>query len=399
MNDSKWQVNPGIEAALKLSFPLREQGLQQRSFSLRHDPELAYWIGIVLTQDFQQLETIPAAIFTTLREMGVIIETEQAAKKIYWQAPDLLKQSAPSLLPYSGRLARLANLPPATELKINPTCLFQSAGAPLPAEIAGRLSHTHKIAPDQSRIWLEKSGSRFLSAYHVDLEDRGLMSILHGQRTLSQLNTDLLLALYQREILIDRSGIQQQKSEWKRQLSQAQNQMKATGYSVLSKLIPAFQLAAFRCYFRQLEAEGYFQKGDAQVKDRHSIYNDAMCRYLHTQLTPIVNTLTPKPVKPSYAMLSTYQPGAVLRKHKDRQQCEWNLSLVLDMNPEQEQDQAWPIYIDQADQPHAIPLEIGDGVLYRGYSVDHWRDALAAGQQVTVAFFHFVTLDFEGSLA
>lgn len=398
MDFSSWQINPALEANLKLTFPLKGQGLQQLTLSLRHEPELAYWLSVILTNNREGLKNLPAAYLKRLTEMGVLVNAEQTPRQIYWQVPHLAHDDADLLLPYSDRLATLADLPALSELMINPNCLLQPAGSPLPAEIATRLSHTHKLAPEQNLIWLEKAGSRFLNVYQYDPNDLAMMGLLHGSRQISQLSQPQLLALYRQEVIIQRGQIQQQKSDWHVSVNQAKRQMQKWGYAVLPKLIPAYQQASLRTYFRELEAEGYFQRGDAQVQARNSVYNDAVCRYLQTQLTPIINLITPEPVKPSYALLAAYQPGAILRKHKDRHQCEWNLSLVMDMDPEQEQEQAWPIYIEQANQAHAVSLEIGDAVLYRGYDVDHWRNTLAANQRVTVAFFHFVNIDFEGSL-
>jgi hypothetical protein len=112
-----------------------------------------------------------------------------------------------------------------------------------------------------------------------------------------------------------------------------------------------------------------------------------------------VNRLVPTPVKPSYVYLATYHPAAVLKRHVDRPQCEWNVSLVLDMEPEVARTSAWPIFLETAGTVHEVRLGLGDLVLYRGTDVPHWRDRQPDGQRCTVAFFHFVGVDFTGSLS
>ena len=43
-------------------------------------------------------------------------------------------------------------------------------------------------------------------------------------------------------------------------------------------------------------------------------------------------------------------------------------------------------------------LQVGDGLVYSGTDLWHWRDALPPGQRAIVCFFHFVPGDFAGSL-
>ncbi|MEM9491884.1 MAG: hypothetical protein AAGC55_22250, partial [Myxococcota bacterium] len=111
-----------------------------------------------------------------------------------------------------------------------------------------------------------------------------------------------------------------------------------------------------------------------------------------------VQRLVVAPIKPSYAFLSRYREGAVLHRHTDRDQCAWNLSVVLDQYPDPSRDQAWPIHFAIRGSVHTALLGSGDGVLYSGTQVPHWRDALPAGQRVTIGIFHFVDREFAGSL-
>jgi hypothetical protein len=76
----------------------------------------------------------------------------------------------------------------------------------------------------------------------------------------------------------------------------------------------------------------------------------------------------------------------------------WNLSLLVDTNPEMDLSGAWPIYLEVAGQVNEARLEMGDGVLYRGTEVPHWRNALPEGQTATLIFCHFVPVEFEQSL-
>ena len=88
----------------------------------------------------------------------------------------------------------------------------------------------------------------------------------------------------------------------------------------------------------------------------------------------------------------------MLKRHRDRAQCAWNLSLVIDMQPRLPARRAWPIFIEADGKTHAVRLAMGDAVLYSGTSQWHWREAQPRGHRTTVCLYHFVPEDFAGSL-
>jgi hypothetical protein len=152
---------------------------------------------------------------------------------------------------------------------------------------------------------------------------------------------------------------------------------------------------------RQLRERGYFPElGDGQVALRASIHNQPTIASLHQGLAGIVNTIGEEKVIPSYCYLSCYEQGSVLERHLDRQQCAYNLCLVLDMRYLDRDDEPdpWPIYLELEGKPEPALLNVGDGVFFSGRSIYHWREALPAGQRAVVCFFHFVPPGFSGSL-
>jgi hypothetical protein len=72
--------------------------------------------------------------------------------------------------------------------------------------------------------------------------------------------------------------------------------------------------------------------------------------------------------------------------------------LVLDMQGPEGEPPPWPIHLEIDGRAEAVRLEVGDGLLYSGTDIWHWRDALPAGQRAIVCFYHFVPQDFTGSL-
>jgi hypothetical protein len=97
--------------------------------------------------------------------------------------------------------------------------------------------------------------------------------------------------------------------------------------------------------------------------------------------------------------MASYLSGAELKKHTDREQCEFSITLCLDFSPEPAQQTPWPIKLDTATGTVTVYQSLGDGLAYRGTRLPHYRDALADGRTSTSIFLHYVSADFKGSLA
>lgn len=168
-------------------------------------------------------------------------------------------------------------------------------------------------------------------------------------------------------------------------------------YLVLPKLLSPLQLALIRLYVRRLSAEGLMEYKTDYCRDHH--HNEPLMQLLQRELLRVIAKLVPEPVLASYSLLAIYHNQADLPRHVDREQCEWNLSLVLDLEPEARGPDVWPIYLEMAPgDVRKVMLEIGDAVLYSGTRYPHWRDPLPAGHRATVVFFHFVPADYAGFL-
>lgn len=103
-------------------------------------------------------------------------------------------------------------------------------------------------------------------------------------------------------------------------------------------------------------------------------------------------------IKPSYVYLASYLGGADLKKHTDREQCEFSISLCLDFSPEPQLATSWPIRLDTSAGTVTLYQALGDGLLYRGTKLPHYRDVLAEGHTSTSIFFHYVAENFAGRL-
>jgi len=170
------------------------------------------------------------------------------------------------------------------------------------------------------------------------------------------------------------------------------------GYAPLPGLIHPFHIAALRRYYRYLIRTGAIRLGDRQSARRYVAYNDPVARFFHQHITGTLSAVAGETLKPSYVYLASYLSGAELKKHVDREQCEFSITLCLDFSPEPALATPWPIQLETPTSKVAVCQSIGDGLAYRGTRLPHYRDKLGEGQTSTSIFFHYVAADFAGSL-
>jgi len=127
-------------------------------------------------------------------------------------------------------------------------------------------------------------------------------------------------------------------------------------------------------------------------------HNESVARFFHYQIADAVSAIVGEAIKPSYVYLASYLSGAELKKHTDREQCEFSVTLCLDFSPEPQLATPWPIRLDTGQGTVTVYQALGDGLVYRGTKVPHYRTALAEGHTSTSIFFHYVPADFSGPL-
>jgi hypothetical protein len=187
-------------------------------------------------------------------------------------------------------------------------------------------------------------------------------------------------------------------SEWSEIVRKRASVFREKGYVPLENLIHPFNLAALRRYYRHALRRGTIKLGDEQSSRRYVAHNEKVARFFHHQIANAVKAIAGEAIKPSYVYLASYLSGAELKKHTDREQCEFSVTLCLDFSPEPELETSWPIRLDTAEGTVTVYQALGDGLVYRGTRVPHYRDVLGAGHTSTSIFFHYVPADFAGPL-
>jgi hypothetical protein len=188
------------------------------------------------------------------------------------------------------------------------------------------------------------------------------------------------------------------KFQWQRTMQKSASAFQQKDYAPIADLIHPFHIAALRRYYRYLIRTGAIRLGDAQSSRRYVAHNDPVTRFFHRSITAKLSVLAGQQLKPSYVYLASYLSGAELKKHTDRAQCEYSITLCLDFSPEPALETPWPIRLDTPKGTTTVYQALGDALAYRGTRVPHYRDVLGEGKTSTSIFFHYVLVDFAGPL-
>jgi hypothetical protein len=213
-------------------------------------------------------------------------------------------------------------------------------------------------------------------------------------KSLSQDMRELLLGA---RIIVSDNDVERSRKR-NDQLTKASAMFKTRGYAPISDLIHPFHIAALRRYYRHRIRTGSIRLGDGQSPLRYVAYNDPVARFFHQHIAKTVAAVAGEPVKPSYVYLASYLSGAELKKHTDRPQCEFSVTLCLDFSPEPALKTPWPIELDTPGGSVKVYQALGDGLAYRGTRLPHYRGILGEGKTSTSIFFHYVPEEFTGSL-
>ena len=126
-------------------------------------------------------------------------------------------------------------------------------------------------------------------------------------------------------------------------------------------------------------------QGDAQVQGAlavmgHSLIFDTVAE----RIWPFLETILEEELIPTYSYARLYTNGNELPVHTDRPSCEISLSIQLGRS----HHYSWPIYAGN----QRFDLAEGDGMLYSGCTVPHWRNVCAGPDNYYSGqlFCHFV---------
>jgi hypothetical protein len=283
---------------------------------------------------------------------------------------------------------------------LNPDCVISSRGE-LPEEFSWLSPLVSKFAPQGTMAWVRDAASNSVLPFWLGPEIGSAVHELQAhENALSTLTDDVRSLLIRSGILVNAEHKTQRVKDkkWEETVGKAAALFRNNGYAPLPQLIHPFHVAALRRYYRYLIRTGAIQLGDGQSPRRYVAYNEPVARFFHHQIAATLSAIAGVALKPSYVYLASYLSGAGLKKHTDREQCEYSITLCLDFSPEPALATPWPIQLDTLHGSIAVYQALGDGLAYRGTRLPHYRDPLGDGQVSTSIFFHYVAADFTGSL-
>ena len=283
-------------------------------------------------------------------------------------------------------------------LFFNPLCLLLANGR-VPEELESHRYLVENFSLRGTVAWVRDPATNSLSPFWLGSRLEEMVSRFRpGEPVPGSLTSDVRLLLATAGILTREDQAERRVAEWAEIVKKGAQQFREKGYAALGNLIHPFNLAALRRYYRHAVRRRAFPLGDEQCPLRYGVHNESVARFFHHQIAKAVGAVAGEAIKPSYVYLASYVSGAELKKHIDRPQCEFSVTLCLDFSPEPERATSWPILLDTAEGSVTVNQALGDGLVYRGTKVPHYRSVLAEGHMSTSIFFHYVPETFSGPL-
>jgi hypothetical protein len=282
-------------------------------------------------------------------------------------------------------------------LVFNPECTLCSGGE-TPEQFADNRQLLSGFAQEGTVAWVRNPLNETCNPFWLGPQSERVLRELHPGEPALAVPPELSTLLMAADIFISEGEIERRRRERDDMIRRSGRMFREKGYAPLENLIHPFHVAALRRYYRYLIRTGAIKLGDGQSPRRYVAYNEPVARFFHYQMTATLSAVAGEPLKPSYVYMASYLSGADLKKHTDRAQCEFSVTLCLDFSPEPAGETPWPIQLDTAAGAVSVYQALGDGLAYRGTRLPHYRDVLGEGQTSTSIFFHYVPADFQGSL-
>lgn len=124
---------------------------------------------------------------------------------------------------------------------------------------------------------------------------------------------------------------------------------------------------------------------DPQVPTARAIVDhEIVFETILEKIWPDIEDVLGEEVLPTYAYARLYGNGDELIKHIDRAACEISITVQLGRS----HNYAWPIYMGGS----RIDMAEGDGVIYLGNKIEHWRNVCDGPQKYYSGqvFLHYV---------
>jgi len=163
-------------------------------------------------------------------------------------------------------------------------------------------------------------------------------------------------------------------------------QFRRQRYLLVKGLLPRTMLEYLRVYYAILLANDEFA-ADEQCPRSLALGGDRALDAVLEWIRPEVSRLIGFALAPTYSYTRMYAKGERLERHCDREACEISVTVSLEIPK-----RAGPSEIclkPPNSKERKIAIREGDGCVYFGTEVEHWRERLQSGGYVQL-FLHFI---------
>ncbi len=165
------------------------------------------------------------------------------------------------------------------------------------------------------------------------------------------------------------------------------------GFVVFRNLVDANEVTRLYDYTLARAEKGNMD--DGQVAGSPSFYQDPEVVKLQQTLLPHVENALQLTLKNVFCYNRIYRTGAVLRMHKDSTRAEISATINLG-----QQGEPWDLWlVDYNENTQRISLNPGDGLIYYGSRLHHWRGKLEKADFVSQVMFHCVDRKGKNAMA
>jgi hypothetical protein len=163
------------------------------------------------------------------------------------------------------------------------------------------------------------------------------------------------------------------------------------GYCLVPGLINAKQRALIQAGMEASEQGDRMHGADNKVQQGAlDEYKPLPAELVARNVMPQLEAAIGRPLLPTYSFWRIYSTGMELKPHRDRNSCEISVSVPIHSIGTQV---PWPLCLkDLNGVEQAPPLAPGDGLLYQGCKVKHWRTPFQGTRQYQL-FLHYVIAD------
>ena len=162
-------------------------------------------------------------------------------------------------------------------------------------------------------------------------------------------------------------------------------------YALIGNFLDQQIVNSYYCYMLNMAQSQNVILDEQQVSGSFILRDDIVFDTLLSKMCPVISSIVQKNLLPTYAFCRYYKNGQKLKKHVDREACEYSMTINLGWKAKN----PWPILLKTEEgKTRKVHINVGDGLIYKGRDLPHWRKKFKGDHQVQL-FLHYVDANGE----